>query len=119
MSLHPDPIGPVPEETARIARAAFRKGNLCMRLRDVLGTSYVDEAFADLFSSTGRPAEAPWRLALVSVLHYVEDLSDRQAADAVRARIDWKYVLGLAPLGSCLRLLDPHGFSSTTDRWTS
>ena len=62
MSLHPDPIGPVPEDTARIARAAFRKGNLCMRLRDVLGTIYVDEAFADLFSSTGRPAEA--RLSL-------------------------------------------------------
>ena len=95
MSLHSDPIGPVPEETARIARAAFRKGNLCIRLRDVLGTIYVDEECADLFSSTGRPAEAPWRLALVSVLQYVEDLSDRQAADAVRGRIDWKYLLGL------------------------
>lgn len=109
MSLHPDPIGPVPEETARIARAAFRKGNLCMRLRDVLGTIYVDEAFADLFSSTGRPAEAPWRLALVSVLQYVEDLSDRQAAEAVRARIDWKYLLGL-------ELTDPgFDFSILTD----
>jgi transposase len=62
MSLHSDPIGPVPEETARIARAAFRKGNLCIRLRDVLGTIYVDEEFADLISSTGRPAEA--RLSL-------------------------------------------------------
>lgn len=61
MSLHPDPIGPVPEETARIPRAAFRKGNLCMRLRDVLGTIYADEAFADVFSHTSRPAEAPGR----------------------------------------------------------
>lgn len=96
MSLHSDPIGPIPEETARIARAAFRKGNLCLRLRDTLGTIYHDELFADLFSPTGQPAEAPWRLALVCVLQYVEDLSDRQAADAVRARIDWKYLLGLA-----------------------
>lgn len=95
MSLHSQPTGPVPAETFRIARAAFPKGNLCIRLRDALGTIYADEGFADLFSPTGRPAEAPWRLALVSVLQYVEDLSDRQAADAVRARIDWKYLLAL------------------------
>lgn len=95
MSLRPDPIGPIPEETVRVAHAVFRKGNLCIRLREALGTIYDDKVFADLFSSTGRPAEAPWRLALVSVLQYVEDLSDRQAAEAVRARIDWKYLLGL------------------------
>lgn len=95
MSLHPDRIGPVPEETVRVAQAVFRKGNVCLRLRDALGTIYEDELFADLFSPTGRPAEAPWRLALVCVLQFVEDLSDRQAAEAVRARIDWKYLLGL------------------------
>ncbi len=83
MSLQREPIGPVPTETVRIAQAAFRTGNLCIRLRDTLGTIYTDEAFVDLFSSTGRPAEAPWRLALVSVLRYMEDLSDRQAAEAV------------------------------------
>ena len=95
MSLHPTSLGPVPEDTARVARAAFPKGNLCLRLRDELGTIYDDVLFADLFSSTGQPAEAPWRLALVCVLQYLEDLSDRQAAEAVRARIDWKYLLGL------------------------
>lgn len=95
MSLHTDPIGPVPEETARVARAAFRKGNLYLRIRDELGTIYDDALFADLFSPTGQPAETPWRLALVSVLQYLEDLSDRQAADAVRGRMDWKYLLGL------------------------
>src|SRR5262249_16752225 len=87
--------GPVPEETTRVARAAFPKGNLCLRLRDALGTIYDDALFADLFSPTGQPALAPWRLALVCVLQYVEDLSDRQAAESVRARIDWKYLLGL------------------------
>jgi transposase len=61
MSLHPHRIGPVPEVTVRVAKAAFRKGNVCLRLREVLGTIYEDELFADLFSSTGRPAEAPWR----------------------------------------------------------
>jgi transposase len=95
MSLHPDRIGPVPEETVRVAQVVFRKGNLCLRLRETLGTIYEDEIFADLFSPTGQPAEAPWRLALVCILQFVEDLSDRQAAEAVRARIDWKYLLGL------------------------
>jgi len=61
MSLRSDPIGPVPEETVRVAQAVFRKGNLCLRLRETLGTIYEDEIFADLFSSTGQPAEAPWR----------------------------------------------------------
>jgi transposase len=48
-----------------------------------------------LFARRGRPAEAPWRLALVTVMQFAEGLSDRQAAEAVRARIDWKYALGL------------------------
>ena len=96
MSLHPEPIGPVPEETARVARAAFRRGNVYLKLRDELGTIYTDAAFAALFPTHGQPAEAPWRLALVTVLQFAEGLSDRQAADAVRARLDWKYLLGLA-----------------------
>jgi transposase len=105
MSLQNHPIGPVPEETARVARAAFPKGNLYLRIRDELGTIYEDALFADLFSHTGQPAEAAWRLALVCVLQYLEDLSDRQAADAVRARMDWKYLLGL-------ELIDP-GFDAS------
>ncbi len=96
MSLHAQPIEPVPEETARVARAAFRRGNRCLQLRDVLGGIYTDASFADLFPRRGQPAEAPWRLALVTVLQFAEGLSDRQAADAVRGRIDWKYALGLA-----------------------
>src|ERR671933_2691902 len=66
-----------------------------MRLRDALGVIYEDAAFAPLFSHRGRPAEAPWRLALVSVMQFAEHLSDRHAAEAVRGRIDWKYALGL------------------------
>jgi transposase len=95
MSLRPEPIGPVPEETARVARAAFPRGSIWLRLRDELGTVYQDEAFAPLFPTHGRPAEAPWRLALVTVLQFAEGLSDRQAAEAVRARLDRKYLLGL------------------------
>ena len=95
MSLRPEPIEPVPEETARVARAAFRRGNVYLKLRDELGTVYTDEAFAALFPTHGQPAEAPWRLALVTVLQFAEGLSDRQAAEAVRARLDWKYLLGL------------------------
>jgi transposase len=87
MSLRPEPIGPVPEQTARVARAAFPRGNPWLRLRDALGTIYTDQTFAPLFPMHGRPAEAPWRLALVTVLQFAEGLSDRQAADAVRARL--------------------------------
>ena len=95
MSLHPQAIPPVPEETARIARAAFSKGNFYMRMRDELGTIYDDTVFSGLYSQRGQPAAPPWRLALITVMQYVENLSDRQAAEAVRARIDWKYVLSL------------------------
>src|ERR687889_2433774 len=100
MSMRPKPIGPVPEDTARVARAAFPNGNLYMQMRNVFGSIYEDEDFAELFELRGRPAIAPWRLALVTLMQFSEGLSDRQAAEAVRARIDWKYALGL-------RLSDP------------
>ena len=95
MSLKPQKPGDVPAETARIAKAAFPKGNLCLKWRDELGTIYEDEQFSELFSKEGQPALAPWRLTLVSILQFVEGLSDRQAANMVRSRLDWKYLLGL------------------------
>lgn len=95
MSLHAEPVGPVPEETARVARATLPKGNAYMQMRDVLGAIYDDASLRSLFAVRGRPAESPWRLALVTVMQFAEGLSDRQAAEAVRARIDWKYALGL------------------------
>ena len=104
MSLRPQAPPAVPEETRRIARAAFPKGTLCLRI-DALGPVYQDSQFAALFSHRGRPAEAPGRLALAVVLQFAENLSDREAAEAVRGRIDWKYALGLA-------LSDP-GFDHT------
>jgi transposase len=103
MSMHPQPISPIPEDTACVARAAFPKGNVYIEMRNVLGTIYDDEDFAELFEVRGRPAIAPWRLALVTVMQFSEGLSDRQAAEAVRTRIDWKYALGL-------KLTDP-GFN--------
>jgi len=90
MSLKPQAIPPVLAETARVARAAYPKGNVYMHMRDVLGSIYPDEDFADLFPTDGQPAEAPWRLALVTVMPCVENLSDQQAAEAVRGRLDWK-----------------------------
>ncbi len=95
MSLQTQPIPRIPEATAKIARRAFRKGNVYMQMRDVLGTLFSDDQFADLYPADGQPAYTPWRLALVSVMQFAENLSDRQAADAVRARIDWKYALSL------------------------
>lgn len=95
MSLHSQHPDPVPEDTARVARTAFPRGNRSMRIRDELGTIYVDDTFATLFPRRGQPAESPWRLALVTVFQFAEGLSDREAADAVRSRIDWKYALSL------------------------
>jgi transposase len=95
MSLKPMPIPPVPVETARVARAAFPKGNIYLKLRERIGTIIHDEDFAPLFAKDGTPGLPPWRLALVTILQFHENLSDRQAAEAVRARIDWKYVLSL------------------------
>jgi transposase len=64
-------------------------------MRDTLGSIYADQSFVHLFPQNGRPVEAPWRLALITVLQFMEELPDRQAADATRGRIDWKYLLGL------------------------
>src|SRR3954451_967729 len=105
MSLKPTPIDPVPGGTARVAKAAFRRGNPLLKLRDELGAIFRDEDFADLFPRRGQPGLAPWRLALVTLLQFREDLSDRRAAEAVRARIDWKYLLGLE--------LDDPGFDAS------
>lgn len=95
MSLHAQTISPVPLQTAQVAQAAFPQGNRYMLLRDKLGTIYDDALFADLFPKRGQPAHSPWQLALVTLMQFTENLSDRQAADAVRSRIDWKYLLGL------------------------
>jgi transposase len=84
----------VPEETARVAQAAFPKGHPYLTLRDELDTIYPDSLFAPLFSTRGQPDEAPGHLALGTVLQFAEGWSDRQAAEAVRSRIDWQYLLG-------------------------
>src|SRR5260370_1526065 len=104
MSLHAQPLEPIPGLTSRIAQASFPKGTLAMQLRDALGSMYQDADFADLFPRRGRAAEAPWRLALVTVLQALENLSDRQAAERVRGRLDWKYALALP--------LDHRGFDA-------
>lgn len=105
MSLAAPDLDPIPAETIRAARAAFPKGSLAIHLRDHLGSVFTDTQFTDLFSPLGQPAVPPWRLALVSVLQFAVGLTDRQAAEAVRARIDWKDALALA-------LTDP-GFDSS------
>ena len=105
MSLKPHPSYTVPEETARVARAIYPQGNLYMNWYDTFGPLFDDNDFADLFSHEGQPALSPVRLALVSIVQFVENLPDRQAAEAVKSRIDIKYLL-------CLELTDP-GFDHT------
>jgi transposase len=85
----------IPEETKRTAKAAFPKGSLYITLRDELGPLFEDDEFANLYPSLGQPAESPARLALITIMQFLENLTDRQAAESVRSRIDWKYMLGL------------------------
>ncbi len=95
MSFPLQPLPSVPDDTVRIARAAFWRDNPYVLLRDKLGAVFANAGLADLYPKLGQPAYAPWRLALVSLMQFREGLSDRQAAEAVRGRIDWKYVLVL------------------------
>ena len=94
--MHPQNIPGIPQQTVEVARASFPKGNIYMQIRDTLGSIFDSEAFEDLFPTNGQPAYAPWRLALVCIMQFMENLSDRQAADAIRGHIDWKYLLSLS-----------------------
>ena len=87
---------PAPEVAAAV-RAAYRRREppLPVTVRDRLGELFPDAEFAPGFGVRGRPGWSPGRLALVTVLQMVENLTDRQAADAVRDKISWKYALGL------------------------
>lgn len=89
----------VPQDTASVAQAIFPDGHPYLQLYETFGTIFQDDDFAELFPREGQPAEAPFRLMLVLILQFLENLTDRQAADAVRTRIDWKYLL-------CLELTD-------------
>jgi transposase len=95
MSLRTSLDATIPEETIRVAHAAFSKGHVCMQMRDALGPLYTNAQFASLFFYTGQFAADPARLALILVMQCAAGLSDRQVADAIRGRIDWQYVLAL------------------------
>lgn len=105
MSLQAPIVYIIPEDTERVARQAFPKGNPYLLIADELGPLYANAQFVALFSKTGQPGLDPARLALITVFQFMEGLSDAQAADAVRSRIDWKYALALP-------LTDP-GFDSS------
>ena len=108
MCVHPV-AWPEPDPQIAAAIAAKYPGKrprpLAVQVRDRLGQWLRDEDFAAAFGDRGRPGWSPSRLALITVLQRVEDLPDRQAAEAVRTRIDWQYLLGLP--------LDDPGFDHT------
>lgn len=107
MSLKVSLSSQIPEDTARVARAAFRKGNRTILLRDTFGELFSSEDFKDLCHAEGRPAVDPARLALITILQFAENVSDERMAEAVRSRIDFKYLLALA--------LDDPGFDASSE----
>src|SRR4051794_14608442 len=105
MSLHPEDPTSLPEETRRVARAAFPKGTLCLDIAGALGPIYQDSQFAGLFPPLGQPAAAPAMLALATVLKIPGGLVRSSGRRCRPGRIDWKYALRLP-------LTDP-GFDHT------
>ncbi len=97
MSVQPMPWPEPAPEVAAAVRAMYRRREppLPVAVRDQMGELFPDAEFAVGFGRRGRPGWSPGRLALVTVLQMVENLTDRQAADAVRDKISWKYALGL------------------------
>ncbi|MFI9588618.1 IS1182 family transposase [Streptomyces sp. NPDC052236] len=85
----------VPELTVRVARASNPQGTTAMAIRDHLNGLWSDEDFEEWYPRDGRPGLSPAQLATVSVLQFLMELSDRQAAESVRNRIDFKYALGM------------------------
>jgi transposase len=111
MTWRSESIPPVPEATAAAVKAAFPKGNLYIDLHTEFGSIYRDEFFAEFYSNRGHPVEiAPWRLALVTVMQYIEGLTDRQAAEAVRRCMDWKYALSLELTDAGFNFTELHDF---------
>jgi transposase len=110
MSMQPQPWPEVAEQTAQVAKMAFPKGALAIRLRDELGSWYEDADFAVAYPVRGKPGISPAQLAMVTVLQFTENLTDRQAADAVRGRLDWTYCLGLGLAGEGFEFTALNGF---------
>jgi transposase len=106
MSMRDPLVGddPIPADTYRAAHAAHPKGTRCVHLREHCGTLFDTQQFAHLSAHAGKPARAPARLAVVTSLQCMDDLTDAQAAEAVRDRISWTDLLGLA--------LDDPGFDA-------
>ncbi|SQD96150.1 transposase (fragment) [Parafrankia sp. Ea1.12] len=94
MSLQPKGLPEIPAQTVTVARAAFPRGTLAMRLRDRLAEVFADEPFTGAFGIRGAPGLPPAVLSLVTALQFTENLTDRQAAGMAVRAIDWKYALG-------------------------
>lgn len=106
MSLHVESFRALPEDTTRVAKAVFkRRGNIYLTIGDQLGPLFDAADFGCMYAADGKPALSPNLVALVTVFQFMENLPDRDAADAVRSRIDWKYALHLA--------LDDMGFDDS------
>ncbi|MGW6271769.1 transposase [Streptomyces sp. NPDC055060] len=95
MAMGSVPGRAIPALTVRMARASNPRGTAAMWVRDRLDELFTDADFGEWYPADGRRGLSPARLAMVSVLQYAENLSDRAAAEAVRCRLDWKYCLGM------------------------
>src|SRR5438270_878662 len=125
MSMKPHGLEPIPEETRQLVERLCPKGTMITQLRDELGPIYSDEQFAHLFPHRGRPAEAPWRLALVTWLQahlnpqwcdrYVHrfELARFPKAQTQRQQLRQQVGQDVAQLLACLEQVDtPQGLGS-------
>jgi len=84
---------PMPEETARVGRVILKEESPYRLIGEKLFEKFSEQDYADLYSSEGKPAVSPVILAFVTVFQFMERLPDRQAAESLRMRMDWKYAL--------------------------
>ncbi len=95
MCLKAQPPWPMPAETAVVGEVLLKEDNPYRLTGDKLFEHLSDADFADLYSTEGKPGISPVILAFVTVFQFMEKFPDRQAAEALRMRVDWKYALHL------------------------
>lgn len=95
MSLKVQPPWPMPAETAAVGQVIMKAESPYRLIGDKLFDKINEVEYADLYSSEGKPGLSPVILAFVTVFQFMERLPDRQAADSLRIRMDWKYALHL------------------------
>jgi uncharacterized membrane protein len=90
VTLHLRDLAGIPAETAALGQKLLAPTNPYRVIGEHLADILDDAQFADLYDATGRAAISPSLLALVTLFQFMENIPDREAAEQVVVRLDWK-----------------------------